>query len=46
MNTDTIYRRALQQGDAIRYWHYSDIVSQRYDVPDVPMQGAWTRFSS
>ena len=39
MKTDNIYRRALQQGDAIRYWHYSDIASERYDVPDVPMQG-------
>lgn len=37
--TDNLYRRPLQSGDAIRYWHYSAIASERYDVADVPMQG-------
>lgn len=41
MNTTTenLYRRVLQSGEAIRYWHYSAIASERYDVADVPMQG-------
>lgn len=43
-NTDTIYRHPLQQGEAIRYWHYSAIASERYDVADVAMQGEMDPF--
>ncbi|MGU3576643.1 hypothetical protein ACLBWZ_13985 [Brucellaceae bacterium C25G] len=37
-------RKTLRPGDAIRYWQLGNVVEERYDVADEPMQGEMDPF--
>ena len=45
MNAQTHWmKKALNAGDAIRYWQLGSVAEERFDVPDVPMKGEMDPF--
>ena len=45
MNAQTHWMtKALNAGDAIRYWQLGSVAQERFDVPDVPMKGEMDPF--
>ena len=45
MTEATFYlRKALSSGEPIRYWQMGNIIEERFDVPDMPMEGEMDPF--
>lgn len=43
-DTRSQMKRALEPGEAIRYWQLGSIAEERFDVPDAPMKGEMDPF--